>query len=97
MISQLVSSSPIPGFSLTVQSLLGILSLAVSLPFPCSCSLSKISRLKIIIIIIIIKKETGSFHFLSLGTFYVGSPGCLARKSDDSACLAAKATCICFS
>ena len=97
MISRLVSSSPIPGFTLTVQSLLGILSLALalalSLPFPCSCSLSKISRLKIIIII----KETGNFHFLSLGTLYVGIPGCLARKSDDSACLAAKATCTCFS
>ena len=40
MISQFVGQSPGSGSSLTVQSLLGILSLSVSVPLPCSFSIS---------------------------------------------------------
>ena len=40
MISQLVGLNPAQGSALTVQSLLGILSLPLSLPLPCLCSLS---------------------------------------------------------
>ena len=44
MISQFMSSSLTTlGSAQTVQSLLGILSLPLSLPLPCSCSLSKIN------------------------------------------------------